>query len=135
MRPGMAVVAVAVILAGGVWVFGGESASDPLSERVADCLDDYFQSVSLASSSQGQVGSRAEAGGVNAVDGEGDEADLGIENDPRDAQRFATQLHPLKVERIGPVVFSYRGDSDAERSTVARCATGRHGTKSTIERR
>ena len=135
IRPGFVVVTVAVILAGGIWVFGGDSPPEPLPERVADCLDDYFESVSLAPISQGQVGSRAEAGGVNAVDGQGDEADVGIEDDAGEAVRFAAMLRPLKVERVGPVVFSYRGDSGEERRVVARCATGLYGTKSPIERR
>lgn len=135
VRPASVVVAVAVILAGGIWVLGGDSPPEPLTERVADCLDDYFESVSLDPSSQGRVGSQAEAGGVNAVDGQGDEADVGIEDDANSAQRFATMLRPLKVERVGPVVFSYRGDSGEERRVVARCATGLYGTKSPIERR
>ena len=135
IRLGFVVVAVAVILAGGIWVFGGDSPPEPLPERIADCLDDYFESVSLDPSSQGRVGSQAEAGGVNAVDGQGDEADVGVEDDASDAERFATLLRPLKVERVGPVVFSYRGDSGEERSVVARCATGLYGTKSPIERR
>ena len=135
VRPASVAVVVAVILAGGIWVFGGDSPPEPLPERIADCLDDYFESVSLDPISQGLVGSQAEAGGVNAVDGQGDEADVGIEDDANSAQRLAILLRPLKVERVGPVVFSYRGDSGEERRVVARCATGLYGTKSPIERR
>ena len=135
IRPRFVAVAAAVILAGGIWVFGGESRPEPLPERIADCLDDYFESVSLDPVSQGRVGSQAEAGAVNAVDGQGDEADVGIEDDASAAQHFVTVLRPLKVERVGPVVFSYRGESGEERRVVARCATGHFGTKSPIERR
>lgn len=135
IRPRFVVVAVVVILVGGIRVFGGDPPPEPLPERIADCLDDYFNSVSLDPLSQGRVGSDAEVGGVNAVDGQGDEADVGIEDDASAAQRFVTALRPLTVERVGPVVFSYRGDSGEERRVVARCATGRYGTKSMIERR
>ncbi len=135
IRPASLAVAAAVILFGGAYaIWGGESRTEPLSERVADCLDDYFDSVSLDPGSQGRVGSQAEAGGVNAVDDAGDEVDLGFEDSPKAAQRFATTLHPLRVERVGSVVFAYRGDSEAERQVAARCATGLEGTKSMIER-
>jgi len=134
--PSSIAIAVGVVLVAGAYaIWGGESRTEPLSERVADCLDDYFNSVSLDSGSLGQVGSQAKGGGVSAVDNAGDEVDLGFEDSPKAAQRFATALHPIKVERVGSVVFSYRGDSKAEREVAARCATGREGTKSMIERR
>lgn len=130
-----AVVAVAILLAAAVYALGGSAPTEPLPERIAHCLDDTFDGVSLDPAYQGQVGTSADAGAVEAEDDQGHEVDLGVEHSAGEARRFADSLRPLKVERVGSVVFAYNGDSPAEREYAARCATGRHGTESLIEPR
>jgi len=135
VRPTSVAVVVVVVLAGGAYaLWGGQPSTLPLSERVADCLDDYFSGVDLDPAGNGQIEQKAELGGIYAADAEGDEAELGVEGSTKAAERLAAKLKPLKVEQVGAVLFVYRGGSGAEREVVARCATGRHGTQSFIER-